>query len=109
MAHNDPARILAVVSFTLRGRRGSQVVTVTWTDGHLWGDPDAIAMILRFAQAYEGKLVGPIGGGPYTTHEHLESPYSAYALIQSVFVMCRTELVAGGLPPLPRLPPGAIR
>ena len=97
-----------MVSFTLRGRRGSQVVTVTWTDGHLWGEPDAIAMILHLAQGYEGHLVGPVGG-PCTTHRHLESPNSAYALMRMVFTRGRPELVAGGLPPLPPPPPGAIR
>ena len=97
-----------MVSFTLRGRRGSQVVTVTWTDGHLWGDPDAITMILRLAQAAEGQSLH-MAGGPWTRKNRLRSPYTAYTLMQSVFVGCRTEMVAGGLPPLPPPPPGAVR
>jgi hypothetical protein len=76
-----------MTSFTLRGRRASQVVTLTWTDGHVWGDPDAITMILRLAQAHEGQPLH-LAGGPWTRHHHLRSPNSAYALMQSVFAGC---------------------
>ena len=98
-----------MTSFTLRGQRGNQVVDLTWrSGGTLSGDADAAAMVRILAQSHEGQLVGP-GGGPYTTHRHLRSPYSAYALMRMVFVGGRPELVAGGLPPLPPPPPGAVR
>lgn len=58
--------------FTLRGRRGTQAgVTITWEDGRLLGDPDAVAMVQRLAEAHEGVLfVFP--GGVRSTHRHLE-------------------------------------
>lgn len=93
-----------MVSFTLRGRHGSQIVCVTWTDGRLWGDPDAITMILYLAQAHERQPLH-MDGGPWTRKNHLRSPYTAHDLMTWVF-WGRPELVAGGLPPLP---PDAIR
>lgn len=84
-------------TFTLRGYRlgAEKPVSVTWTDGHLWGDPDAIAMILHLA------------GGPWTHRNHLRSPSTAYELMTWVF-WGRPEMI-GRLPPLPPVPPGAIR
>ncbi len=99
-----------MVSFTLRGRRGSQAgVTITWSSGGtLSGDEDAATMVRALAESHDGQLVGT-GGGPYTTHRHLRSPYSAYALMRMVFMGGRPELVAGSLPPPPPSPPGAVR
>ena len=95
-------------TFTLRGYRlgAEKPVSVTWTDGHLWGDPDAIAMVLCDAQAHEGQPLH-MAGGLWTHRNHLRSPSTAYELMTWVF-WGRPEMI-GRLPPLPPVPPGAIR
>lgn len=96
-------------TFSLSGnRRGREDrVTVTWTDGVLSGDANAVAMIERLAKALEGTIQG-MWGGPYTTKDHLASPYSALPLMRQVFI-AGTVKQTGKLPLLPPVPEGAIR
>lgn len=87
------------------GKEGDTRVTVTWTDGELSGDEDAIAMIRELAWMNEGRSLRAIVG-PITIHDHLSNPYTACMLIKSVFKL-RTTTQIGSLPPID-IPPGAI-
>lgn len=94
--------------FTLTGKRGGDAaVSVTWSDGLLSGDRDAVAAVRQLAVAYEGRTIGQ-AGGPYTTRGHLRSPYTARYLMQMVFSE-RPTLTAGKVPSIDAPPPGAIR
>jgi hypothetical protein len=98
-----------MTTFSITGLRGGKEedtrVTVTWTDGELSGDEDAIAMIRELAWMYEGQSLRAIVG-PTTTHDHLSNPYTACMLIKRVF-RTRTTTQIGSLPII-TLPPGAI-
>ena len=91
--------------FAITGERGGKFVTVTWTDGALSGDAEAVAALKRLAHALDGTLQGQLGG-PYTLTDHLGSPYTACALMKRLFVRGTTDQ-EGKLPPL-NIPPGAI-
>ena len=94
--------------FVLQGRRlPDHLVSITWEDGRLSGDPDAVAMVLYLAEAYEGRWL-ELPGCPGTQHRHLQSPYTSRELMEMVLVG-RPRLVEGALPRLPDPPPGAIR
>ena len=92
-------------TFSITGLRGGKRLTVTWTDGALTGDADAIQMLKRLATGLDGALQGQ-PGGPYTTHDHLASPYTAAALMKTLFARGTTSMT-GHLPPLD-IPDGAI-
>lgn len=93
-----------MTSFSLTGMRNGQTVTVTWTDGRLSGDHDTVAWVEFLAEELDGTMQGPLGG-PYTTTDHLASPYTARALMRSVF--SGKPVFSGALPPID-LPPGAV-
>ncbi len=98
-----------MTTFTLTGPRGDQTVSMTWTDGELSGDPDAIAMVQLLAQGYEGHSISLTGTHRYTHHDHLSDPYSACAIMRSVFsVPWEIRMTEGGLPPLSPPPEGAV-
>lgn len=91
--------------FTLQGHRAGKLVEITWTDGKLSGDPDAINMVEIIAKGAEGRLVSSLTDS--TTHDHLSNPSSAGSLMRMVF-SDRPECIASDLEPLPPLPEGAI-
>jgi hypothetical protein len=92
-------------TFTLRGRRGGETVEITWTDGKLSGDPDAVAMVERIAQGAEGHVVSSLTDS--TTHDHLSNPSVAGSLMRMVFPG-NPECINSDLEPFPPLPEGAI-
>jgi len=91
--------------FTLRGVRGAHAAAVTWEDGDLSGDPDAVALVRHLAETFEGHPAGQLGG-PYTVTHHLVSPYTACAFMRLVF--SNRPTLDGALPRLPDPPPGAV-
>jgi|SRR5690348_9702140 len=102
---------MADVTFALTGaRRGAaqdaKLVTVTWTDGNLSGDDDAVKWLELLAQECEGRTIRPFVG-PMTTTNHLNSPYSAYMLMRSIFQRTPQPKLTGALPEID-MPPGAI-
>ena len=95
---------MATTTFSISGERNRRHITITWTDGELSGDPPTVWWIRQYAQMLDGTMQGQVGG-PYTTHDHLQSPYTARALIKSVFPGPTTQ--HGHLPAID-LPDGAI-
>jgi hypothetical protein len=92
-------------TFTLRGHRGSQIIEMTWTDGQLTGDPEAIEMVQALAAAMEGQVVS--SPADITTHDHLSNPASAASLMDMMF-SSRSTCVYSDVPPMPEPPEGAI-
>jgi hypothetical protein len=95
-----------VSMFTLRGQRGGETIEVTWTDGKLSGDTDAVQMIQMLATGAEGRLVTSLTDS--TTHDHLANPGSAYSLMCLVFQDVPVEIHSAGIEPFPPLPEGAV-
>lgn len=94
--------------FTLQGRRlPDAMVTITWEDGQLSGDADAVAMVRVLAEAYEGQTI-VLTPGPSSRHDHLKNPWAARELMCMVFWGLPRQ-IAGSLPRLPDPPKGAIR
>ena len=94
-----------MAQFTVTGERNGKAIRVIWRDGKLTGnDPATLRWIRELAQGYEGSVQG-LPGVPTTTARHLSSPYTAYAIIRSVFAG-KTTLDR----PLPKLtlPPGVV-
>lgn len=94
-----------MAQFTITGERNGKRVRVTWRDGKLTGnDPATLAVVRQIARSLEGTIQG-LPGSVSTTANHLSSPYSACAIIRSVFPGKVTQDR-----PLPEiaLPPGAI-
>ena len=58
--------------------------SVTWRDGALSGDRDAVDAVLALANELWGQIVGPVEG-PTTSYNHLASPISALEIITSIF------------------------
>ncbi len=73
-----------MTTFAISGERNGRHITITWTDGELSGDPPTVWWLRQYAKMIEGTMQGQVGG-PYTTHDHLASPYTACAIIKSVF------------------------
>jgi hypothetical protein len=94
-----------MTTLSITGQRGDHFVTVTWTDGELSGDADAIAMLQLLAEEFEGRPLRAIVG-PVTVTNHLSNPYTACALMKSVFKY-GTVTQDGSLPEI-IIPPGAI-
>lgn len=92
-------------TFSITGLRGSKRVTVTWTDGALTGDTEAITRLKQMASALDGTLQGQ-PGGPYTMTDHLSSPYTACAMMKLLFE--RGTTTQHGKLPLLDIPDGAI-
>lgn len=85
------------MKFTAHGKLGRRRVAVTWQDGAVAGDPVACAIIRGISKGMEGYPVGP-PAGPYTEHNHLTDPVSAYFLIEDCF---HIEKVEGEAPTWP--------
>lgn len=96
---------MTTTSFSVSGQRDGRLVTLTWTDGELSGDdPATVAWVKELAQLLEGTMQGQLGG-PYTMTDHLASPYTARAIMRSVF---RGPTTFSGALPTIELPPGAV-
>lgn len=94
-----------MTTFSITGLRGGKRVTVAWTDGALTGDAECVATLKLMAEAYEGVCYGQVGG-PYTTTDHLSSPYTAARMMRDLFER-GTTTQTGNLPLLD-IPDGAI-
>jgi len=92
--------------FSITGTRPNGMrATLTWEDGKLGGDRTLVGWLTDYAAALDGTLQGQ-PGGPYTLHDHLSSPYTARALMRSLFRR-GTIRQRGETPPL-AIPAGAI-
>lgn len=60
------------------------MASVTWEDGQLSGDQQAILLLQSQAAVWEGREVGP-DEGPYTLTDHLQSPISTGWLLNMLF------------------------
>jgi len=92
-------------AFSITGLRGGKRLTVAWTDGAITGDAEAVAALKQLADIFEGVTRGQ-PGGPYTTTDHLSSPYTACALMKDLFE--RGTTTQTGHLPLLDIPDGAI-
>jgi hypothetical protein len=85
---NGPKGDSEMTSFTLRGHRSGhpkgQEITLTWKDGKLSGDPEAVTFVEALASGYEGMKMGQIRYG-FTTHNHLSNPHIAHELMMRAF------------------------
>lgn len=95
-----------MTTFTLHGTFAGREIDLTWADGDLSGDAAAVREVRAIAEGYEGHMTGQ-PGGPYTTHDHLSSPYTARSLMRMVFTGRPT--MTGSVPALPDPPKGAVR
>jgi hypothetical protein len=99
-----------MAEFTVIGERNGVQQRVTWRNGEVSGADEASQStadwVRQLAQLYEGRSVG-LPGLARTNTEHLRSPYSAYAIIRSVFPGKTT--LDRSLPRVPDVPPGAVR
>lgn len=94
-----------MAEFTISGQRNGHSVSVTWRDGAVSGNDDATVQWIRdLAHQLDGTIQG-LPGLPSTIHDHLSSPYTACAIIRSVFAGSVTQ--DKPLPPLD-IPPNAI-
>jgi hypothetical protein len=87
------------------GHFRGRLVFLSWQDGKLVGDPEAVKMIKRLAAEVEGHRVWTpthIGG----IHDHLSNPYKVYQLMKMVLKENHPEM-SGSLPQRPPPPPGA--
>lgn len=98
-----------MADFTITGQRNGALVRVTWREGGaLESSDDGVTArwIEQLAAALDGTLQG-LPGLPATLRDHLESPYTACALIRSVFP--GHTVLAGALPPIAAAPDGAVQ
>lgn len=72
------------MKYTILGTIEDQEVRVTWNDGEIEGDPQAVDELLALAMFLEGKAVGPEPEGPFTYRNHLSDPLSTLVLIEDV-------------------------
>jgi len=94
------------VSGMLRGSVRGAYRMVTWDNGRVIGDADAVEMVVADARLREGEAVGPIEG-PTTGRRHLRSPLSALIIMSSLFDP-DTLVLSGDVPERPPIPEGAI-
>ena len=92
-------------TFSMTGLRGGKRLTVAWTDGVITGDAECVAALKQLAVIFEGVPRGQ-PGGPYTTTDHLASPYTAVAMMRDLFE--RGTTTQHGKLPLLDIPDGAI-
>jgi hypothetical protein len=92
--------------FTATGKFRGQPATVTWADGELSGDAEAVDALQRLAQEREGQVVA-LGDLHETETEHLSDPLSAYVLIREL--LGRDAEITGSLPRPRPLPSGYKR
>jgi hypothetical protein len=68
--------------------------------------PKALAALEQLSKELDGQVVGPLNG-PYTDHDHLNSPYSFSVLAQLLLGWDNLKQT-GNIPMRPPVPPGAI-
>lgn len=98
--------------FTVHSTYGERRIQVSWNNGALSGDADAVAFAQELARDLEGQTVGP-WEGPYTEHNHLQEPLSALIIISDAVAMLSGDgdsdtTVTGDVPERPAIPAGAI-
>jgi hypothetical protein len=86
-----------MITFRLTGHFRNRLVNIAWDDGQL---------VQRMATDAEGQLLGSIPFPP-STHDHLENPYTAYALI-CMWLAERLPEMHGSLPPIGKPADGEI-
>lgn len=75
------------MKITVIGRvpHSTDMKTVTWIDGQLFGDEDAIAFVKDRAEFYEGTVLGIMESPHVGDTNHLADPYQTYALLSYIF------------------------
>lgn len=94
--------------FTVTGanRIVKRVASITHDDdGRLTGDIDAVESFIRYADAMEGRWVGP-PTGPGGSSDHLSDPFRVWWMMRLVFE--DEAIYTGDVPVLPDVPAGAI-
>jgi len=102
--------MMAMSTFSYTASRGrSRAVALTWTNGVVSGDDaELVAQVEQLAHDFEGALLGP-PNGPYTTEQHLSSPYTARMLMLMLMVLrYKATVTTGALPRQADAPAGAI-
>lgn len=89
--------------YTLTGKLHGRPVSITWNDGELSGDPEAVQALRDLAARREGtRVLYP--EWVQTRHHHLASPVSTYVLAKEI--LGRFARITGTFPKSPKLPEG---
>lgn len=94
-----------MTAITMQATWGDREVELSWQDGMVSGDPEAVAKLRQLAADYEGQSVITLAG--VTHHNHLADPYSAAGLMTDVLGP-KAKVIEGGVPMLPEPPEGAV-
>lgn len=89
----------------LKAKKNNKVFSLIYEDGMLSGDEFAVRLVETYADALEGKMVGPVGG-PWTETNHLEDPLSALFVMRDAFD--KIIEITGDIPEPPEVPQEAI-
>ncbi|QGJ69817.1 Hypothetical protein PBC10988_15040 [Planctomycetales bacterium 10988] len=73
------------MAYTVYGKIEERRVHITWTDGYLEGDAEALEELIALADVLKNKAVGVEPDGPFTYQHHLANPLSALILIEDIF------------------------
>jgi hypothetical protein len=92
-------------TFTLQGERDDKTIELTWTDGDLSGDEEAVQFVESLASLYEGAVIASPTDS--TVHDHLKNSASAASLMQMAF-SGRPVCTYTDIPPVPEPPKGAV-
>jgi hypothetical protein len=92
----------------MEGHWGDRVVWLAYEDGKLYGDPEVIEWIKRFAKDEEGHFWGPMPYPQTSKYNHLENPYWAADHMRILLARKPSPIVRGNWPKPPELPPGAV-
>jgi hypothetical protein len=85
------------MKFTATGMFQGRRVSITWEDGEVSGDPEAVAALKQLAKDKVGEPVG-ISTFHRTTHHHLKSNLSTWVLLIHILDMPTFE---GDKPDIP--------
>jgi hypothetical protein len=95
--------------FTMKFRWQESTQELTWEDGTLSSPDDHLVDYVQIcAEAAEGRLVGLIPTGPFTSKDHLKDALSTLCLLQEIIPPGDWIDVTGEVPEPPELPEGAI-
>ena len=70
--------------FKIYGTVENRPVWVSWSEGTIEGDQEALLELFALASIMDRQPVGPEPEGPFTHEDHLKDPLSAQILIEDV-------------------------
>ena len=92
------------MSFTVTLQWMGQMHRITWADGEVTATDEMLLRQLRLeAEVHEGISVGLHPTGPFTSHHHLQNPWSTLALIQRLVPPEEILEVTGDVPTPPAI------